>query len=286
MKLIRVGPAGYERPAVIDRGTAFDASGLFKDYDSKFWKEDGLVRLREALDRSDPRIQVFDAGEERKGPPISRPSKVICVGLNYADHIREASAETPSEPTIFMKAPNTVVGPDDDLLIPPGSTKTDYEVELGIVVGTVCRYLEDEEMAMRSIAGYAISNDVSEREFQLERGGQWVKGKSSETFNPLGPYLVTTDEVPDPHDLDLELKVNGETRQRSSTSEMIFSVGHIVWYLSQFMVLEPGDLINTGTPPGVGLGLDPPKYLKPGDIVELSISGLGFQRQTCLQGTA
>jgi len=285
MKLARVGPPGAERPVVIDDDAAYDVSHLIVDYDRRFWNADGMDRIRFALGRHDLGPAEVDLATVRTGPPVPVPQKLICIGLNYEDHVRESGVDTPAEPVVFLKAPNSVVGPNDDVMIPPGSKKTDYEVELAIVVAATCRYLPDEAAAQCAIAGYAISNDVSEREYQLERGGQWVKGKSAETFNPLGPYVMTADEVPDPQSLDLELKVNGEVRQRSNTSRMIFSPAHIVWYLSQFMVLEPGDVINTGTPFGVGLGMDPPRYLAPGDVIEASISDLGTQRQTCKQAT-
>lgn len=283
MKLLRVGPAGEERPAVMRNGYAFDVSQFVGDLDRLFWSDGGVDRLQQALAGGDQRFPTVDLSTTRIGAPVAQPSKVICIGLNYEDHVRESGADTPSEPVIFMKAPNTVVGPNDEVLIPPGSVKTDYEVELAVIIGRPCRYLMDETAARLSIAGYAISNDLSERHFQLERGGQWVKGKSAETFNPLGPFLATREEISDPQALDLELSVNGEIRQRSNTSKMIFSVAHIVWYLSQFMVLEPGDLINTGTPHGVALGMNPPRYLQAGDVIEVSITGLGSQSQTCKQ---
>jgi 2-keto-4-pentenoate hydratase/2-oxohepta-3-ene-1,7-dioic acid hydratase in catechol pathway len=215
----------------------------------------------------------------RVGAPIARPHQILCIGLNYADHAKETGQEPPPEPIVFTKAPNTLVGPADELVIPRGSTKTDWEVELGVVVGRRCRYLADEAEAREAIAGYVLVNDVSERAFQLERGGQWVKGKSAESFNPAGPYLLTSDEVPDSRALDLWLDVNGVRRQTGSTATMLFGPDFLVHYLSQFMVLEPGDLINTGTPPGVGMGLNPPTYLRVGDVVELGITGLGRQRQ-------
>jgi 2-keto-4-pentenoate hydratase/2-oxohepta-3-ene-1,7-dioic acid hydratase in catechol pathway len=277
MRLMRVGEPGLERPAVEVGGDVFDVSGHVSEYDRAFWEGDGLVRLAAAVSGDLPPV----ADGVRVGAPIATPSKVVCVGLNYRDHAREAGADIPTEPIIFFKAPNTVVGPRDDVLIPPGSEKTDWEVELAVVIGARCRYLRDESEAAARIAGYAISNDVSERAYQMERGGQWVKGKSCETFNPLGPVLVTAVEVPDPQALSMHLSVNGVERQSSSTAEMIFGVHHLVWYLSQFMVLEPGDLVNTGTPAGVGLGFDPPVYLRAGDVMELSIDGLGAQRQVC-----
>jgi 2,4-diketo-3-deoxy-L-fuconate hydrolase len=213
------------------------------------------------------------------GPPVARPHQSICIGLNYADHAAETGAEIPSEPIIFTKSPNTMIGPNDTVHIPRNSSKTDWEVELAIVIGSRCRYLSSEEEALDNIAGYMISNDVSEREFQIERQGQWSKGKSAETFNPAGPWLVTTDEVPDPANLALSLSVNGHMMQNSTTAQMVYQPAFLVHYLSQFMVLEPGDVINTGTPPGVGMGLKPPRYLAPGDVMELTIEGLGHQRQ-------
>lgn len=277
MRLLRVGDPGEETPAIELGDSVLDVSAHVEDYDRAFWQTDGPQRLASLADE---RLPVVAEGV-RVGPPIAPPSKVVCIGLNYRDHASEAGMEIPPEPIIFFKAPNTIVGPDDDVLIPPGSEKTDWEVELGCVVGARCRYLPDEQAAARAIAGYVISNDISERAYQLERGGQWVKGKSCETFNPLGPVLVTADEIPDPQALDLRLAVNDVERQASSTDQMIFGVHHLVWYLSQFMVLEPGDLINTGTPAGVGLGLQPPSYLRAGDVMELSIAGLGRQRQVC-----
>lgn len=283
MRLLRVGTPGNETPAVEHDGSLFDVSAHVDDYDGAFWASGGPARLAAAVQAGGlPAV----GNDVRVGAPIARPSKVVCVGLNYRLHAIESGADIPQEPIVFFKAPNTVVGPNDDVLIPPGSTKTDWEVELGVVIGRECRYLADERQAAESIAGYAISNDVSERAYQLERGGQWVKGKSCETFNPLGPVLVTADDVPDPQALGLRLSVNGVERQSSTTADMIFGVHHIVWYLSQFMVLEPGDLINTGTPAGVGLGLKPPTYLKAGDVMELSIDGLGTQRQEAKQASA
>jgi 2-keto-4-pentenoate hydratase/2-oxohepta-3-ene-1,7-dioic acid hydratase in catechol pathway len=268
-------------------GLTYDLTEAVGDYDTDFWLHRGSDFVRRSIETGNtPEVSSDSIAGVRFGSPVARPSKVVCIGLNYADHVKEAGAETPTEPVVFMKANNTIVGPDDDVLIPPGSVKTDYEVELAIIIGKTCRYLPDEAAALDAIAGYATSNDVSEREYQIERGGQWVKGKSAETFNPLGPYIVTPDEAGDPQTLDLTLSVNGEQRQSSNTKQMIFSVGHIVWYLSQFMVLEPGDVINTGTPHGVALGLDDSAYLRDGDVMELTIEGLGTQRQTCRQATA
>lgn len=286
MRLMRVGALGDERPVVVHGDISYDVSSFTSDFDSQFWTSDAFDRIALALGSGDGRLREIHDLSGRVGSPVPKPSKIVCIGLNYLDHIREAGAETPTEPVVFMKAPNTLIGPYDDVIIPPGSRKTDYEVELAVVIGKESRYLPDEAAGLRAVGGYMISNDFSEREYQLERGGQWVKGKSFETFNPLGPMLVTPDKIDNVDALDLELAVNGEIRQQSNTSEMLFSVGHIIWYLSQFMVLEPGDLINTGTPPGVALGMDDPQYLVPGDLVEASISGLGRQRTTCQAFTA
>lgn len=280
MRLLRIGAPGSERPCVLlEDGTAVDVSAHVPDFGPNFFGDGGLDRLRALLDDGTdlPRVELGDG--IRVGSCVARPHKVICVGLNYSDHAAESGMPIPTEPIIFFKATNAVVGPDDDVLLPRGSTKTDWEVELAIVLGAPGRYLADEHAALATVAGYAVANDVSEREFQLERGGQWVKGKSCETFNPLGPWLVTADEVPDPQALSMTLDVNGERRQTGSTATMVFSVAHIVWYLSQFMVLEPGDVINTGTPPGVGMGMDPQVFLQDGDVMELEIEGLGRQRQ-------
>jgi 2-keto-4-pentenoate hydratase/2-oxohepta-3-ene-1,7-dioic acid hydratase in catechol pathway len=280
MKLIRVGEAGLERPAVlVSEGHFYDVSEL-GDFDEQFFRGDLLPALSAhvaTLVRQGKKPEVL--GTQRLGAPIGRPHQIVCIGLNYADHAAETGAEIPSEPIIFMKPPNTLVGPFDDVRIPPKSVKTDWEVELAIVIGSQSRYLHNEEEALKNIAGYMVSNDVSEREFQLERQGQWSKGKSAETFNPAGPWLVTKDEIPNPTELGMFLSVNGQMMQNSSTSQMVYKPAFLVYYLSQFMVLEPGDVINTGTPPGVGMGLKPPVYLKPGDIVELGIEGLGTQRQ-------
>ncbi len=282
MKLLRVGPPGAERPAVLEPdGTVRDASAVTADYGSAFFAAEGLEELRQSLLSSPERLPVISTDGLRTGAPIARPLKVVCIGLNYADHAAESGNPVPSEPTVFMKATNTVVGPHDDVLIPRKSSKTDWEVELGVVLGRTARYLASPEEGLGCVAGYCVSNDVSEREFQLERGGQWVKGKSCETFNPLGPWLVTADEVADPQDLRMALTVNGEPMQDGSTASMVFGVGHLVWYLSQFMVLEPGDLLNTGTPAGVGMGKDPQRFLRAGDVMELGIHSLGRQRQAC-----
>lgn len=277
MRLLRIGPPGLERPAVLDAdGTAHDLSPLTADIDGAFLAGGGPDRARTALaDGLLPRIEL--AGQ-RIGAPVARPGKVVCVGLNYVDHAAETATPPPAEPVVFMKAANTVVGPDDTVLIPRTSVKTDYEIELAIVIGRTARYLDSEEAADEVVAGYAIADDVTERAFQHERGGQWDKGKSCETFNPLGPWLVTPDEVGDPQGLAMRLWVNGQVRQDGHTKNMIFGVRHIVWYLSQFMVLEPGDVINTGTPAGVAFGANDFPYLREGDVVEVEIDRLGRQR--------
>lgn len=292
MYLMRVGPPGHEKPVVrvdaragvttshvADDIDVVDVSDVVEDFDERFFAAGGVDLLREAVAERTAAGATRPLAGLRVGPPIARPHQIICIGLNYRDHAAETGQPVPTEPVIFNKAPNTLTGPYDEVRIPKGSTKTDWEVELGVVVGSRCRYLADEDAARAAIAGYVVVNDVSEREFQLERGGQWVKGKSAETFNPCGPYLVTPDDVPDVGELAMWLDVNGVRRQDGSSATMLFSPAAIVHYLSQFMVLEPGDLINTGTPPGVGLGFDPPIYLRPGDVVELGIDGLGRQRQ-------
>jgi 2-keto-4-pentenoate hydratase/2-oxohepta-3-ene-1,7-dioic acid hydratase in catechol pathway len=281
MRLVRVGPAGAERPGVLHRaGAVLDVSGLTADIGADFLADGGIDRVRAALDAGG--LPAFD-GSSRIGAPVARPGKVVCIGLNYSDHAEETGAATPAEPVVFMKDPATVIGPDDEVLIPRGSVKTDWEVELGVVIGRTARYLDDDlpdAQVLAHVAGYAISHDVSEREFQLERGGQWDKGKSCETFNPFGPWLVTPDEVGDPQRLGLRLRVNGRLRQDGNTKNMIFGVSTLIRYLSRFMVLAPGDVVNTGTPAGVALGQpDPKPYLRRNDVVELEIDGLGRQRQ-------
>ena len=279
MKLLRVGPAGAERPALLDReGVLRDLSGLVADIDGALLA-DATALAAVAAAEADGSLPELDASL-RVGPPLARIGKIICIGLNYHDHAAETGAQPPAEPVVFMKAPDTVVGPYDTVLVPRGSQKTDWEVELAVVIGRELRYAASQEEALAAVAGYAIAHDVSERAFQIERGGQWDKGKNCETFNPLGPWLVTADEVADPQALSLKLWVNGEVKQDGSTARQIFPVGEVVRYLSQFMALYPGDVINTGTPAGVALGQpDPKPYLRPGDVVELSISGLGTQRQ-------
>ena len=284
MKLLRVGEAGAERPAVmLQDGTIIDVSSEVGEIDGAWLEGGGIGRLAGVLAEGSDRFPIVDAGT-RIGAPVVRPGHIIAIGLNYADHAREAGMDLPTEPIIFNKAPSSYSGPDDDVLIPRGSTKTDWEVELGIVIGRSAEYLPDEAAAMAHVAGYCICNDVSERDFQLNRGPTWVKGKSARTFCPTGPWLVTPDEVLDPQSLAMSLTVNGEVRQSGSTATMIFGVAHLVHYISQFMVLEAGDLIATGTPPGVGMGMKPPVFLKAGDVMELEIEGLGRQRQTLRQG--
>ncbi|MER6103356.1 fumarylacetoacetate hydrolase family protein [Streptomyces sp. NPDC001832] len=279
MKLLRLGAPGSERPAVLaDDGITYDLTGLTRDIDGSFLAGDGVEQVRTALQAGT--LAALNTEGVRVGAPVARPGKVVCVGLNYRDHAAETGAAVPERPVVFMKDPGTVVGPYDTVLVPRGSRKTDWEVELAVVIGRRARYLEGPDDAAGVIAGYAVSNDVSERAFQLELSPQWDLGKSCETFNPLGPWLVTADEVPDPQALGLRLSVNGVQRQNGTSKDMIFSVAHIVWYLSQYMVLEPGDVINTGTPAGVALGLPDTPYLRAGDTVELEIDGLGRQRQT------
>ena len=275
MKLARIGKRGSEVPAVLDRdGVHRDVSSLVSDFTPEFFAGDGNERLRS----SD--LSALPAVEGRIGAPIARPSLILCVGLNYVDHANESSMKVPEEPILFTKAPNCLVGPYDEVLTPRGATTVDYEVELAVVIGRQCRYLESPEQAMEHLAGFTIANDVSERTFQLERGGgQWIKGKSCETFNPCGQYLATTDEVNLDGGLDLWLDVNGERRQTGSTHDMIFDIATVIHHVSQFMVLEPGDLVNTGTPPGVAMGMAEPGYLSPGDVMTLGITGLGEQRQ-------
>jgi 2-keto-4-pentenoate hydratase/2-oxohepta-3-ene-1,7-dioic acid hydratase in catechol pathway len=281
MKLLRVGTAGAERPALLDQdGTTLrDLSGLVADIDGTLLADAAaLDRIRAAAAVGE--LPVLDATGLRVGPSVGRVGKVVCIGLNYHDHAAETGAAAPAEPVVFLKAADTVVGPADTVLVPRGSRKTDWEVELAVVVGRTARYIEPDEDPLSYVAGYAVAHDVSEREFQIERGGTWDKGKNCETFNPLGPWLVTADEVPDPQALGLKLWVNGELKQNGTTADQIFPVAEVVRYLSRFMTLHPGDVINTGTPAGVAMGRPEPKpYLRAGDVVELEIDGLGRQRQ-------
>lgn len=277
MKLIRFGIAGQEKPGIaLADGTRLDVSGFGEDYDETFLGSGGITRLADWMDQAEHVPEISPA--TRLGPPICRPSKIVCVGLNYAKHAAESGMAIPTEPVLFFKATSAIVGPYDDVIIPKGSLKTDWEVELGVVIGQKASYVK-EENAMNHVAGYVLHNDYSERAFQLEKGGQWVKGKSADTFAPIGPYLVTPDEIGDPHNLDLWLTLNGKMMQHSNTSDLVFNIPYLIHYISQYMSLLPGDIISTGTPSGVGLGLNPPTYLKEGDVVELGIQGLGTSRQ-------
>jgi len=281
--LMRIGAPGAEKPiARLDDETYVDLSDVVTDFDEAFFGGGGVKRIGPVVaDRAAAGRTSRFAGE-RIGAPIARPHQILCIGLNYRDHAAETGQAVPDEPILFTKSPNTLIGPNDDVRIPRGATKPDWEVELGIVIGRRTSYLDSVEEAREVIAGYTVVNDVSERAFQMERGGQWVKGKSAETFNPAGPWLVTPDEIGDVRALDMWLDVNGVRRQTGSTKTMIFDPYFIVHHLSQFLVLEPGDLINTGTPPGVGMGFAPPIWLQPGDVVELGIAGLGTQRQNVI----
>ncbi len=278
MKLIRFGKPGNEKPGIqLDKGQKIDVSGFGLDYDEVFFGFEGPKKLREWLSLNQENCPKI-SDNVRLGPPICRPSKIVCVGLNYAKHAQESGMEVPSEPVLFFKASSAIIGPNDDVILPRNSKKSDWEVELAIVIGAKASYVE-EENAMNHIAGYVLHNDISEREFQLERSGQWVKGKSSDTFAPLGPYIATTEEIKDPHNLNMWLKLNGKTMQDSNTSDLIFGIPKLVSYISEFMTLLPGDIISTGTPFGVGLGLDPQIFLKEGDEMELGIDGLGVSKQ-------
>ena len=281
MKLIRFGIPGAEKPGLqLADGRRIDASAFGSDYDEAFFGGDGLNRLAAWASANAETAPAVDPGT-RLGSCVARPSKIVCIGLNYADHAKESGLDIPKEPIIFFKSTTSLVGPNDDVMIPRGSEKTDWEVELAFVIGKKASYV-DEADAMDHVAGYSLHNDYSERAFQLERGGQWVKGKSCDTFAPLGPFMATADEIPDPQDLKCWLKVNGVMRQNSSTAQMIFGIRTLVSYLSQFMTLLPGDVISTGTPPGVGLGFKPPIFMKAGDVVELGIEGLGESKQTAV----
>jgi ureidoglycolate lyase len=282
MKLVRYGPAGAEKPGIVDtNGTLRDLSGIIDDVAGETLSPAGLEKLRSISTATLPEVR----NSERLGPCVGKVGKFICVGLNYADHARESGAEPPKEPVLFMKATSAICGPNDDVVIPRNSKKTDWEVELGVVIGQDTRYVERTD-ALRYVAGYCVINDLSEREFQLERGGQWVKGKSADTFGPIGPWLVTGDEIPDPQKLALWLEVDGHRYQNGTTATMIFGIAHLVSYISQFMSLQAGDIISTGTPAGVGLGQKPqPIYLKPGQTMRLGIAGLGEQKQRLVAAT-
>jgi 2,4-diketo-3-deoxy-L-fuconate hydrolase len=278
MKLIRFGPPGKEKPAVIlNDGTRRDVSACTKDFNESFFENDGLSELQHWLDQNGKHAPLVK-DDVRLGPPVARPSKIICIGLNYAKHARETGAAAPAEPILFFKSTTALTGPNDNIIIPRNSEKTDWEVELAVVIGKKALYIDEAE-AMKYAAGYALHNDLSERAFQLERGGQWVKGKSADTFAPLGPFLASQDEISDPNNLNLWLKLNGTVMQSSNTSDLIFKIPFLISYISQFMTLLPGDIISTGTPSGVGMGQKPPKYLRPGDVVELGIDRLGTARQ-------
>ncbi|HZS81547.1 MAG TPA: fumarylacetoacetate hydrolase family protein [Stellaceae bacterium] len=275
MKLLRYGPKGQEKPGLLDgAGRIRDLSGVVADIGPELLAPAALDRLR----RTDPGSLPLVPGNPRLGPCLARIPKLVCVGLNYTDHAKETGAQIPKEPILFMKATSAINGPNDDVMLPKSSQKGDWEVELGVVIGAETRYVAVHD-ALKHVAGYCIVNDVSEREFQIERGGQWTKGKSCDTFCPIGPWLVTADEVPDPQKLELLCEVNGKAMQKGTTANMIFGVAHLVSYISHFMTLLPGDVIPTGTPAGVGLGMKPPTFLKPGDTMRLAITGLGEQRQ-------
>ena len=278
MKLIRIGNPGEECPGLLlENGKRIDASAFGEDYDEAFFGSNGLQRLNEWLNSNADSAPEFSQ-DARYGPPICRPSKIICIGLNYSDHAAESGMEIPAEPIIFFKATSSFSGPNDNLVIPRDSEKTDWEVELAFVIGQKASYVP-EDGALAHVAGYALHNDYSEREFQLERGGQWVKGKSCDSFAPLGPFLATPDELEDVNNLGMWLKVNGEGKQQGNTSKMIFNVPQVLSYLSRFMSLLPGDIVSTGTPPGVGGACNPPQFFKPGDLIELGIDGLGSSTQ-------
>ena len=281
MKLIRFGSIGNEKPGVqLDNGQRINVSSFGEDYTESFFGNRGVSRLKKWLENNQSRCPIVDSNV-RLGPPLCRPSKIVCVGLNYAQHAAESGMDVPKEPVLFFKATSAIVGPNDDLIIPRGSKKTDWEVELAVVIGKTASYVEKEN-AFDHVAGYMLHNDYSEREFQLEKEGQWVKGKSCDTFAPIGPFIATKDEIKNPNNLNLWLKLNGIMMQNSSTSDFIFNVQEVVSYISQYMTLLPGDIISTGTPFGVGLGLNPPMYLKSGDVVELGIDGLGISKQIAI----
>ncbi|TDE50090.1 fumarylacetoacetate hydrolase family protein [Flavobacterium sp. GT3P67] len=280
MKLIRFGEAGKEKPGILIGEKRFDVSSIVTDYNEAFFEENGLEKLKAAL-AGNPSLPEVDASI-RLGSPVARPSKIICIGLNYVDHCLETNAPIPAEPIIFFKSTTALCGPNDNLIIPKGSEKTDWEIELAFVVGKKASYVEEAD-AMDYVAGYALLNDYSERAFQIERGGQWAKGKGCDTFAPLGPFLATQDEIADVNNIPMWLTVNGKKFQNSNTSNLVFKIPFLVHYLSQFMTLLPGDIISTGTPPGVGLGIKPePIYIKAGDVIELGMEGLGSSKQVAV----
>jgi len=278
MKLIRFGKEGKEKPGIHLEGKNYDLSAFIKDYDESFFEQNGLQKLAGIV--NEEKLPLVEDGQ-RIGSPIARPSKILCIGLNYAKHAKETGAAIPTEPILFMKSTSSLTGPFDNIIIPKNSEKTDWEVELGVVIGKKASYVSEEE-AMDYVAGYVLHNDVSERAFQLERGGTWDKGKGCDSFAPMGPWLVTKDEIPNPHKLRLWLSLNGKIMQDSNTDDLIFNIPQLISYSSQFMTLLPGDVISTGTPAGVGLGFSPNIYLKPGDVVELGIDGLGSSKQTAI----
>lgn len=278
MKLIRFGKEGQEKPGIHLEGKNYDLSAFIKDYDESFFEQNGLQKLAGIV--NEEKLPLVEDGQ-RIGSPIARPSKILCIGLNYAKHAKETGAAIPTEPILFLKSTSSLTGPFDNIIIPKNSEKTDWEVELGVVIGKKASYVSEAE-AMDYVAGYVLHNDVSERAFQLERGGTWDKGKGCDSFAPLGPWLVTKDEIPNPHQLRLWLSVNGKMMQDSNTDDLIFNIAQLISYSSEFMTLLPGDVISTGTPAGVGLGFSPNIYLKPGDVVELGIDGLGSSKQTAI----
>jgi 2-keto-4-pentenoate hydratase/2-oxohepta-3-ene-1,7-dioic acid hydratase in catechol pathway len=280
MKLIRFGEINKEKTGIIINDEYYDTSSFGEDYNELFFETDGLNRLQKFIESNKDKLPKVSK-DLRLGSPVSRPSKIICIGLNYADHARETNAAIPTEPIIFFKSTTSLIGPFDDVVIPKNSTKSDWEVELALVIGKKASYVEEAD-ALNYVAGYCLHNDLSEREFQLERSGQWVKGKSCDTFAPLGPFMATPDEIVDVNNLRLWLTINGKIMQDSNTANFIFKIPFLISYISQFMTLLPGDVISTGTPPGVGLGMKPPVYLKTGDIMELGIEGLGISRQRVL----
>lgn len=280
MKLIRFGEINKEKPGVLlPDGTKIDVSKFVNDYDEQFFGNQGIEKLNKWLEKNHDSCPVID-NDNRLGSPLFRPSKIVCVGLNYAKHAKESGMDVPEEPVLFFKASSAIIGPYDSITIPKGSEKSDWEVELAVVIGNKASYVSEKD-ALSHVAGYVLHNDVSERSYQLERSGQWVKGKSCDTFAPIGPFIATPDEIGDPNNLNLWLKLNGEEMQNSNTSDFIFNIQQVVSYISQFMTLLPGDIISTGTPFGVGLGLNPPRYLKDGDVIELGIDGLGVSKQIC-----
>lgn len=282
MKLIRFGAINDEKPGVITKdGTRRDISAFGRDYDEAFFGGNGIQKLKYWLEKNFDNCPIIDKNI-RLGPPLVRPSKIVCVGLNYAMHAEESGMDIPEEPILFFKASSAIVGPYDSIVIPKGSKKTDWEVELAVIIGKKASYVSEID-AMDHVFGYVLHNDVSERAYQLEHSGQWVKGKSCDSFAPVGPFIATSDEIKDPNNLDLWLKLNGEVMQKSNTSDFIFNIQYVVSYISQFMTLLPGDIISTGTPFGVGMGLTPPRYLKEGDVVELGIEGLGTSKQRCVK---